>query len=98
MTMRRLLVFTCLLAAGGPLAFAQAPPTSDPRVEAHLLRVENAQLRALIAKLQTDLDAAKLSAERRALEEVLRAEQKLPATATFNWQTLRFEAPQEAKQ
>jgi len=97
--MLRVLVL-CLLVIGVPASAqtpAVAPLPPDPRIDAHLLRVENAQLRALVAKLQTELEAAKLSAERRALEEMLRAEQKPPTGAVFNWQTLTFDPPKEPK-
>lgn len=68
------------------------------QAEAHVLRVENAQLRARLSELQATLDGARLTAERAALEQRFRDELKPAAGAVFNWSTLRFDPPtQEPK-
>lgn len=72
------------------LALPALSPAQDAQVEAHLLRVENAQLRAALARLQAELDTLRLSAERDALLEQLRREVGAPADATFDWQSRRF--------
>lgn len=92
-----------LLLLGGAVVYAQAPPAAPSELlraqaEVHVLRVENAQLRARLSELQATLDSARLTAERAALEQRFRDELKPAAGAVFNWQTLRFDSPtQEPK-
>jgi len=98
-------ILSVALPASGVLVKAQAPstpvpalsPATDARVEAHLLRVENAQLRAALARVQTELDTLRLGAERAELLEQLRRELQPPADAVFNWQTRQFAAPSPAR-
>lgn len=91
-------VFVALAVAS---AAAQAPSgLSDlarAKAQAHLLSVENAQLRATVARLQAEIDTLKLTAERASLEAAMREELKLPAGRGFNWQTLAFDPPKEPK-
>ena len=84
----RLLAQEAMTASLPALTVAQ-----DERVEAHLLRVENARLRAALAQLQAELDTLRLSAEREALVEQLRRELGAPADATFDWSQRRFVMP-----
>ncbi|MGE0460892.1 MAG: hypothetical protein AB7Q16_05945 [Vicinamibacterales bacterium] len=73
---------------------AQAlPPAVAAKVEAHRLRVENAQLRAALGALQAELDTLKLTVERTALEAELRAALKPPPGSMFDWQALTFTTP-----
>lgn len=91
-----------LLALTAGAAWSQPPsalsPLAEARVAAHLLRVENAQLRAQVAELQAALDSARLTAERVALEQQLREELHPPADHVFEWQTQRFVPRPEAPQ
>lgn len=75
------------------LSVAASAQTTDPRIDVHLLRVENAKLRATLAQLQAEIDTLRLTAERAALVETLRAEQKAPADWVFDWNTRTFHAP-----
>lgn len=84
----RLLAQEATTASPPPLTAAQ-----DERVEAHLLRVENARLRAALAQLQADIDTLRLSAERDALLKALRRELNAPEDATFDWSQRRFVMP-----
>lgn len=84
----------------GTVAFGQEAPSALPPLEAalvdaHVLRVENAQLRASLAQLRAELDSARLSAERTQLEQQLRATLKPPAGHIFDWTTKQFAPPQE---
>lgn len=98
-------VMTALVSTSVSLLARQAPPATlalpalspaqDAQVDAHLLRVENAQLRAALARLQAELDTLRLSAEREALVEALRRETDAPADATFDWQSKRFILPSQ---
>lgn len=88
------------LALSAPASFAQtsAPgpsPLLAARMEAHTLRVENAQLRAAMARLQAERDSAVLTVERQQIEADLRAELQPPAGHVFDWATKRFVPPQE---
>lgn len=69
------------------------PPLETARVDAHLLRVENAQLRAHVARLEAELASARLTAERLSLEADLRAVLKPPADWVFDWSRRVFMAP-----
>lgn len=102
MTIRRALpaLVASVVALVAMEAFAQAPlsPLADARVEAHRLRVENAQLRAELARVQAALDSERLTAERHALERQLREELKPPDGHVFDWNTKRFIPATEPKQ
>lgn len=82
-------------------AAAEAPPEAEPvkgkpsalrqaQIQAHKLAVENAQLRAALGTLRAELDSARLSADRAALEAALRAEIKPPDDAVFDWNAGAF--------
>lgn len=93
-----------VIALGGVVAVAGqgASPLSalqQAQVELHTLRVENAQLRARLADAQATVDSLRLSAERAALEQQLRAELAPPEGYVFDWPARRFvpPPPQEGK-
>ncbi|WP_291988358.1 hypothetical protein [Luteitalea sp.] len=92
-----LLVGACLLVAAEALAQAPVSPLTAAKVEAHRLRVENAQLRAQLAQVQAALDSERLTAERLALEQLLRDELHPPEGHVFDWIEQRFIPPQEPK-
>ena len=71
------------------------PPLEAALVQAHVLRVENAQLRAVVAQLRAELDSARLSDERTQLEQQLRVALKPPDGHVFDWTTKHFAPPQE---
>ena len=93
--MRNLLLTSFLIVAISTAAFTQT--ADDPRIELHLLRVENAKLRAAIAQLQAELDTVRLTAERAALVNQLRKELKPPEGSEFDWTAKAFVPPKEVK-
>lgn len=94
--MRAAALLTLLLLTGGGLAGqvpASAPAMPEilqAQVDAHRLRVENAQLRHRVAQLQAALDEERLSDERAGLEQRLRDEMKPQAGHVFDWATGTF--------
>lgn len=94
------LVVTAALVVLASAAAAQtiADPVMALKVEAHALRVENAQLKAALADLQAQLASAILTAERQALEQELRDTMKPAADAVFDWQKKAFVIPPKEPQ
>lgn len=92
--MKGLAGIAILLALASP-AIAQQATSAEAaaKIEAHLLRVENAQLRAQVAGLEAELASVKLTAERVALEAALRVELKPPADWVFDWTRRAFVEP-----
>lgn len=87
-----------LWMAGHALAQAPSPAideTTSLRLELHLARVENAQLRAALARMQTELETIQLTRERAELEQRVRLELQPPDGHVFDWATKRFMPPQE---
>lgn len=92
---RRVLVAVALLAAlavAGAEALEPAALSGAQAlaVEAHRLRVENAQLRMTVATLRAELDGLKLTAERQALEAEIRKATNADPAAVFDWAEGRF--------
>jgi hypothetical protein len=87
-------VFIVCFLVGAATAQSQLldalPDLQRSRWEAHVLRVENATLRAEIADLRAKLDSANLSSERFLLEQEFRDVLKPPTDALFDWSTGRF--------
>jgi len=97
----RALVLVTLAALATGVAAAPDTVLSElqrTQVEAHRLRVDNAQLRARVAELQAEIDGLRLTAERAELEQRLREAIKPAAGSVFNWQTLTFESAKEPPQ
>jgi hypothetical protein len=57
----------------------------------HLLRAENAQLKADIQDLKNQVATLTLTSERSTLEAIFRKELQCKEADKFNWQTLRCE-------
>ncbi len=96
--MRRALVavLVALVLSARVVAQTSVPapsPLLAARMEEHALRVENAQLRAAMARVQAERDSAVLTVERQQIEADLRAELKPPAGHVFDWITKRFVPP-----
>ena len=70
---------------------------AELRARLHVATVEIVQLRAALARMQAEADLLRLSAQQESLEAMMRQEQKPPAGAVFNWQTLTFDPPQAPK-
>lgn len=73
------------------LARAQTPAASDTlqlRAQVHVLKTENAQLRALLADAQAKLASAQLTSERAGLEEEVKKALGCAQDAPIDWQTL----------
>lgn len=85
---RRCLPLLAVMACLG-MAHADAPKLSEPlqfQAQIHVLKAENAQLRALLADAQAKLASAQLSAERADLERQIREALGCAADAPINWQ------------
>lgn len=79
------------------ISIASLQSIDDPRIELHLLKVENAKLRSMVAQLQAELDTVRLTAERTTLVEQLRKELHPPEGAIFDWNSRTFVVPKEVK-
>jgi uncharacterized protein YlxW (UPF0749 family) len=99
--MTRSVVSVLIMAViGGVVVSAQTSPSvelANLKAEAHVLRVENAQLRSVVARLQAEMELLRLTSERQALEVELRKELKPPEDHLYDWQARRFVAPAPEK-